>query len=99
MNDLLVQFLFGWPAILIVILLSFAGAGLKRPVLLIAAGIVSVPFTYYLSNGFRTPLLVLPVCELAAAYALMRGFNKIAWLWIVPLLITAALLAYTVITQ
>ena len=99
MTDTLVQIVFGWPAIITSILLSIAGAWLKKPVFLIAAGIVCVPFTYYVSNGFRSPLILLPVCELGAAYALTRRFNRIAWLLIAPLLIVAVVLAYTVLTQ
>jgi hypothetical protein len=99
MTDTLVQIVFGWPAILTSILLSIAGVSLKKPGLLIAAGIVCIPFTFYVSNGFRTPLILLPVCELGAAYALMRGFNRIAWLLIAPLLIVAVFLAYTVLKQ
>lgn len=99
MTDTLVQIVFGWPAIITSILLSIAGVSLKKPGLLIAAGIVCIPFTYYVSNGFRTPLILLPVCELGAAYALMRRFNRIAWLLIAPLLIVAVFLAYTVLRQ
>ena len=99
MTDTSVQIVFGWPAIITAIMLSIAGIWLKKPGLLIAAGIVSIPFTYYVSNGFRSPLILLPVCELGAACALMRKFNRIAGLWIAPLLIMAAVLAYTVLTQ
>jgi|WetSurMetagenome_2_1015567.scaffolds.fasta_scaffold453621_1 hypothetical protein len=82
----MVQIFFGCPAIVAAILLSIAGVWLKKPALLIAPGVVCVP------------LLLIPVCELAAAYTLVRGFNKSAGLWIAPLLITATLLAYTVLT-
>ena len=99
MTDTLVQIVFGWPAIITSILLSIAGIRLKKPGLLIAAGIVCIPFTFYVSNGFRSPLILLPVCELGAAYALLRKFNRIAWLLIAPLLIVAAFLAYTVLRQ
>jgi hypothetical protein len=98
-SDLLVQIIFGWPAIIASILLWIVGIRLKKPGFLIAAGIVCIPFTYYVSNGFRSPLILLPVCELGATYALMRRSNKIAWLLVAPLLIVAAVLAYTVITQ
>jgi hypothetical protein len=99
MSDAFIQVIFGWPAIITSILLSIAGVWLKKPAFLIAAGIVCVPFTYYVSNGFRSPLVLLPVCELGAAYAMTRQSNKIAWLLIAPLLIVAVVLAYTVLTQ
>jgi hypothetical protein len=99
MTETLVQIVFGWPAIIIAILLSLAGVWQKKPGLLIASAIVSVPFTYYVSNGFRSPLVLLPVLELGAAFALKRQANRIAWLLTAPLLIVAAVLAYTVLTQ
>ena len=99
MTETLVQILFGWPALITSILLSVAGVWLKKPGLLIASAIICIPFTYYVSNGFRSPLIVLPVCEFGAAYALARQWIRIAWLLIVPLLIVAASLAYLVQTQ
>ena len=45
MTDLLVQIIFGWPAIITSILLSIAGVWWKKPALLIAAGIVCIPLT------------------------------------------------------
>jgi hypothetical protein len=99
MTETLVQILFGWPAVITSILLSIAGVWLRKPGFLIASGIVCVPFIYYVSNGFRSPLVLLPVCELGAAYALMRQWNKVTWLLIAPLLMVAVILAYTVLTQ
>ena len=99
MTETLVQIFFGWPALITSILISVAGVWLKKPGFLVAPAIICIPFTYYVSNGFRSPLILLPVCELGAAYALLRKFNRIAWLLIAPLLIVAAFLAYTVLRQ
>jgi len=99
MTETLVQIFFGWPALITSILISVAGVWLKKPGFLVASAIICIPFTYYVSNGFRSPLIVLPVCELGAAYALMRQWIRITWLLIVPLLIVAASLAYFVLTQ
>ena len=98
MTDILVQVIFGWPAILTSIFLSVAGVWLKRPALLIAAGIVCIPFTYYLS-GIRTPAVVLPLFQFGSAYAVRREKNVLAWLLLVPLIVIAVLLAYLVLTQ
>ena len=98
MTDLLVQIIFGWPAIITSILLSIAGVWWKKPALLIAAGIVCIPFTYYLS-GIRLYALILPLFLFGSAYAVMRQQNLIAWLLIAPLIIVAILLAYAVLTQ
>ena len=98
MLDLLVQIIFGWPAIITSILLSVAGVWLKKPSLLVVAGIVCIPFTYYLS-GFRTPAVVLPFFQFGSAYAVARQKNWLAWLLIVPLVVIAVVLAYAVLTQ
>lgn len=98
MTDILVQIVFGWPAIITSILLSIAGVWLKKPALLITAGIVCIPFTYYLS-GIRAPAVILPLFQFGSAYAIRRQKDQIAWLLIAPIIIIAALLAYAVLTQ
>ena len=98
MGDVLVQIVFGWPAILASILLSVAGVWLKRPSLLITAGIVCIPFTYYLS-GFRTPAVILPLFQFGSAFAIARQKTLLAWLFIAPIVMIAVLLAYVVLTQ
>jgi hypothetical protein len=98
MVDILVQIIFGWPAIITSILLSIAGVWLKKPALLVTAGIVCIPFTYYLS-GFRTPAVVLPLFQFGSAYAVTRQKNLLAWLLLLPLVVIAVVLAYAVLTQ
>ena len=98
MRDALVQIIFGWPAIITSILLSIAGAWLKRPTLLVIAGIVCIPCSYYLS-GYGTPGVVLPFFQFGSAYALQRQKISLAWLLIAPIVIIAVLLAYVVLTQ
>ena len=99
MTEILVQIVFGWPGIITSILLSIAGVLLKKPALLITAGTVCIPFTYYISNGFRGPTLVLPLFQFASAYAIKSQKNLMAWLLIAPMIIISALLAYVVLTQ
>ena len=99
MTDVLVQIIFGWPMIITAILLSVAGGWLKKPAVLIAAGIVCIPFTYYISNGFRTAAVILPLFHFGAAYLIRRQNQRLAWLLIAPMIILAALLAYYVLTQ
>ena len=96
--ELLIQILFGWPAIITSILLSIAGVWLKKAALLVTAGFICIPFTYYLS-GFRTPALLLPFFQFGSAYAIRYQKPLLAWLLIAPLIVIAALLAYTVLTQ
>ena len=98
MTDILVQIIFGWPAIITSILLSIAGVWMKKPGLLVAAGIVCIPFTYYLS-GYRTPVVILPFFQFGSAYAIRHQKSLLAWLLIVPLVMIALVLAYIVLTQ
>ena len=99
MTEILVQIIFGWPAVITSILLSIAGIRLKRPGLLVASGFICIPFTYYISNGFRNPAAFLPLFQFASAYALTRNRELIAWLLITPLIIVSVALAYAVWTQ
>jgi hypothetical protein len=98
MTDILVQVIFGWPAIITSILLSIAGVWLKKSALLVAAGIVCIPFAYYLS-GIRTPAVLLPLFQFGSAYAITHKKIGIAWLLLAPLVMIAVVLAYLVLTQ
>jgi hypothetical protein len=98
MSEIFVQIIFGRPTIIVSILLSIAGVWFKKPVLLVVAGVVCLPFTYYLS-GFRTPAAILPLFQFGSAYAVSRQKNLIAWLLIAPLVMIASILAYAVLTQ
>ena len=99
MGELFIQMVFGWPAIIISILLSIAGVWLKRATLLVIAGIVIIPFTYYLSGGFRSPAVVMPLFHFGSAYATLRQNQRLAWALIAPLVIISVVLAYVVLTQ
>jgi hypothetical protein len=98
MTDLLVQIIFGWPAIITSILLSIAGVWRKKPALLVTAGIVCIPFTYYLS-GYHVAAVSLPLFQFVSADAIRRQKNVLAWLLIVPIIVIALVLAYVVLTQ
>jgi hypothetical protein len=99
LTEQLVQLIFGWQPIIITIFLSITGVALKKPLLLVIAGIVCLPFTYYISAGFRTPALLLPFFQFASAYAIMRQKNGIAWLLITPFITVSGMLAYFVLNQ
>ncbi len=99
MTEILVQAIFGWPAIIASILLSVVGVWLKKPALVVASGIVCIPFTYYISNGFSTPAFLLPFFAFGSAFAITRQKNRVAWLLIAPIFIVAVVLAYIVLTQ
>jgi hypothetical protein len=98
MSDIWVPIIFGWPAIITSILLSIVGVWLKKPALLITAGIVCIPFTYYLS-GYHASAVILPLFQFGSASAITHQKNRIVWLLIAPIVIIAILLAGIVLTQ
>ena len=97
--DVFIQITFGWPAIILTILLSVTGLVLQKPILLVIAGFVCMPFTYYASNGLRNPLVILPLLQFISAYTVSRQKKAVAWLLITPLIAISTLLAYAVLTQ
>jgi len=99
MSDAISILCFGWPAIIASILLAFAGLLMKKANLLAIAGVVFLPFTYYLSNGLRNPLVVMPFFLFASAFAISRGKTGLAWLLLAPLVIVVLWLAFVVLTQ
>jgi len=72
---------------------------MRKPQLLVIAGVALLPFTYYLSNGLRNPLVVMPLFQFASAFALSRGNTRVAWLLLAPFLVVALWLAVVVVTQ
>jgi hypothetical protein len=90
---------FGWPAIIASVVLALAGLLTKRANLMAIAGVIFLPFTYYLSNGLRNPLVVMPFLLFAAAFAIHRGSIRLAWLLILPLVIVVLWLASVVLMQ
>jgi len=90
---------FGWPAIIASIMLAFAGLLTKKANLMAIAGVVFLPFTYYLSNGLRNPLVVMPFLLFASAFAISRGSTRLAWFLLLPLVLVILWLAFVVINQ
>lgn len=99
MSETLVQIIFGWPAMIGSILLSIAGVALKKPAFLVAAGVIGIPFTAYLTAASHLPGLLLSAFQLGSAYAVKQQKFYIAWLLIVPMILVAIWLAYVVLTQ
>ena len=99
LSDAFAIICFGWPAIIASILLAIAGLLMKKANLMAIAGVIFLPFTYYLSNGLRNPLVVMPFLLFASAFAIHRGKTRLAWLLLAPLLIVTLWLAFVVLTQ
>jgi hypothetical protein len=98
-GEVLLQMVFGWPAIIVSLLLSIAGVWLKKPALLVAAGIVGTPFALYMSVGYHTPALAFTLFQFGSAFAVKRQKILFAWVLIAPMIVFAAMLAYVVLTQ
>jgi hypothetical protein len=98
-TDAIAIICFGWPAIIATILLSIAGLLFKKPKLLTIAGFIIMPFTYFLSNGLRNPLVIMPLLLFASAWAIRRGKTTGAWLLLAPLVIVVLWLAFVVLNQ
>ena len=90
---------FGWPAIIVSTLLAFAGLLFKKANWLTIAGVIFLPFTYYLSNGLRNPLVIMPLLLFASAFAIRKGKTGLAWLLLAPLVIVVLWLAFVVLNQ
>jgi hypothetical protein len=99
--DTLVQIIFGWPAIIVSLLVTLSGLIWKRFWLLLVAAVVFFPVSVYLSSfpAMRVLGLFLPVFQLGAAIAVRARKLPLAWVLASPVFIVSAVLAYLVLTQ
>ncbi len=93
-NEILVLFIFGFPAGIISLLLSALGIWKKWPIALILAGIWTIPATYYLSGVFHIPLYLISLLQFIGAYALHKGNPRLAWFLLIPLLLSTLFMIY-----
>ena len=73
---------FGWPAVVVSLVLAAAGIVLKKPVLLVVSAVLAAPFAYSLSGAkswvaFAGPAILVTL--LAGAYTVKRGLSWVAW--------------------
>jgi hypothetical protein len=101
MQQFFAQIVFGWPFIILSLVLAFAGILLKRPVLLVASGILFIPPAWYLSGypAIRWFGMLLPVSLFGAAYFVKQDKIRLALLLVLPPLVTSVWLAFIVIAQ
>jgi hypothetical protein len=101
MIDFLVVLTFGWPAIIATVILAIIGLVRSNHKFLVAAAILALPFSWFLS-GFpiiRSPVFILPVLLLAAAFCMYRDRQMLAWLLVIPYLLSIWLLLNAVAAQ
>jgi hypothetical protein len=94
LSDILVQLVFGFPAGVISLSLSALGIWKKWIIWLIVAGILTVPFTFYLTAASGLPLYLMALLQFGAAYAVRKQKNALAWGLLIPLVLTTLFMAY-----
>lgn len=101
MIDFLVASFFGWPAIIVTIILAIVGLLRENYRFLVAAAILALPPAWFLS-GFpviRSPVFMLPLLLFASGYFIYRGREMIAWILVVPYIMSIWLLLNAVLSQ
>ena len=101
MIDFLVASFFGWPAILIAAILAVIGLFGNNYRILVAAAILALPPSWFLS-GFpliRSPVFLLPLLLFASGYFIYRGREMLAWLLAIPYFLSIWLLFVVVMQQ
>jgi hypothetical protein len=99
--DILVVLTLGWPAIIVTVILAIIGLLRSNHKFLVAAAILAVPFSWFLS-GFpytRSLVFLLPVLLLASAYFMYRDIPMVSWLLAVPYFLSIWLLLNAVVSQ
>ena len=101
MTDILVQIIFGWPAIILSLAVSVAGVLKNWPWMLVLGGILCTPFALYLSGfpAVRFLSLLLPFFQFAAAWAVHVKWKILAGVFLLPLVSVSIILATIVLTQ
>ena len=101
MTDLLVQIIFGWPAIILALVLSIAGVIWMKAWPVVIGAVVLIPASLFLSGypPLRGLAPLLPFVLLGAAYVVLRKKKLLAWLLTLPAIVFSAWLAVIVMTQ
>lgn len=95
------MFLLFWPLMLASIVCSLLALGKRKPVLLVIAFLLVIPFSLYLA---ATPLfkgwgLAVPFFYLGAAFALRKNQVGLSIILTLPVLLLIGWFGYVVITQ
>ena len=98
MSAILMQIVFGWPAILLSLGLALAGILFKKWNLTLVGAILFLLPGWSVGQYFSLSLL-LPLLMFGSAYAIYKGKIYLAFLLILPILIVIARLGYLVLTQ
>ncbi len=93
---------FGWPAVVVSVVLAAAGIVFRKPALLVVSAVLAAPFSYYLSGAESWVALAgaaIPITLVAGAYAVKRRLSWVAWCLLAPFVGVAIWLAVVVVSQ
>ena len=101
MTDTFVQIIFGWPFIILSLLVSVIGLITKRYWLLLIGAVLFAPFSYYLSGapGIRWIGFAFPLFQVGAAFAVRGNKMLLAWILTLPAFLISAWMAFLVLSQ
>jgi len=93
--------LFGWPALIVALLLSAAGIIRNKPIWLGVAAVVVIPFSFYLAGSprFGWMGLAMPLFLVGAAISVRFCKVWLAWSLLAPFTAISSWLAFVVISQ
>ena len=93
---------FGWPAVVVSVVLAASGIMFRMPVLLVVSAVLAVPFCYYISgaeNWIAVAGPAIPLTLAAGAYAVKRRVLWAAWCLLLPFVGVSIWLAVSVLGQ
>lgn len=101
MSDIVVQIVFGWPAILLTLAVSVISILKKWPWMLMLGALLCSPFAWYLSRyqSLCSLAILLPLFQVGTAIALWKDRIWLAWAFLAPLALAITGLAYLVLAQ
>ena len=90
---------FGWPPILLAIVLAVLSITKRRPALLATSAVIATPFSLYLSATPRVGWLglMIPVLLIGAAVAVRYRRVGTAWMLLVPVMVAVVWVASLVL--
>jgi len=99
--QLLAILIFGWPAIVLALVLGVTGLLQKKHSFLIAGAVISIPFFLYLAATprFKWFALVFPLLLFGASIAVRRSNSWLAWSLFIPVAGFVGWLATIVLKQ
>jgi hypothetical protein len=81
-------FLFGWPLMIVALLLSALGVFQKKPIPAFLGALFAIPFTVTMlaTSSIGMFAIVIPICMFAALGAVVIEVSKWAWVLLIPVL-------------